>query len=50
MKLPNKACIWRVGFCGTLRVEHFSGFGLFLLSSRIHARPSAGNAIRWCAA
>jgi len=31
----------QVGFCGTLRVKHFSGFGLFLLPNRIHARPSA---------
>jgi hypothetical protein len=34
-----------VGFCAVF--EHFSGFGLFLLPSRIPARPSAGNANRW---
>jgi len=26
---------------GALRVEHFSGFELFLLSNRVRARPSA---------
>jgi len=34
-----------VGVCGIF--EHFSGFGFFLLPSRIHARPHAGNASRW---
>jgi hypothetical protein len=33
-----------VGFCGIFK--HFSGFGFFLLPSRIHARPHAGNANR----
>ena len=42
---PNKACTWRVGFCGIFK--HFSGFGLFLLSNISHARPHAGNANRW---
>jgi hypothetical protein len=36
-----------VGFCGIF--EHFSGFEFFLLPSRIHARPHAGNANRWAA-
>jgi DNA recombination protein RmuC len=34
-----------VGFVPTYK--HFSGFGLFLLPSRIHARPPAANANRW---
>jgi len=29
--------------------KHFSGFKLSLLPSRVHARPSASNAIRWAA-
>jgi hypothetical protein len=33
-----------VGFCGIFK--HFSGFEFFLLPSRIHARPHAGNANR----
>jgi hypothetical protein len=37
--LPNKACSGFVGFCGF--DKHFSSFGLFLLSNRIHVRPSA---------
>jgi hypothetical protein len=44
-KTPNKACSRLVGFCAVF--EHFSGFGLFLLPSRIHARPPAANANRW---
>jgi hypothetical protein len=44
-KLPNKACTRRVGFCAIYK--HFSGFGLSLLPSIIHARPHAGNANRW---
>jgi|GEM_PF-5894055 len=38
--------------CGSLRHasrKHFSGFEFFLLPSRIHARPHAGNANRWAA-
>jgi hypothetical protein len=42
-----------VGFCGILRTQAFSGiflrFEFFLLPSRIHARPHAGNANRWAA-
>ncbi len=44
-RLPNKACSGRVGVCAIYR--HFSGFGFFLLPSRIHARPPAANASRW---
>ena len=34
--------------CGSRRhFWAFSGFELFLLSERVHARPSAGNANRW---
>jgi len=40
-------CTGRWGFCGTLRVKHFSDFEFFLLPSRVHARPSASNANRW---
>jgi hypothetical protein len=36
-----------VGFVPTYK--HFSGFGFFLLSKRIHARPPAANANRWAA-
>jgi hypothetical protein len=43
----NKACSRLVGFCAVF--EHFSGFGLFLLPSRIPARPPAANANRWAA-
>ena len=46
MQTPaNKACTGRWGFCGIFK--HFSGFGFFLLPSRVHARPHAGNANRW---
>jgi len=34
----NKACIWRVGFCGIFR--HFLRLEFFLLPSRIHVRPN----------
>jgi len=34
-----------VGFCDIF--EYFSGVEFFLLPSIVHARPSAGNAIRW---
>ena len=34
---PNKACAGRLGFVAIFK--HFSGFGFFLLSNRIHARP-----------
>jgi hypothetical protein len=43
-QVAHTACTRRVGFCGIFK--HFSGFGLFLLPSRIHARPHAGNANR----
>jgi hypothetical protein len=33
-----------VGFCGIF--EHFSRFEFFLLSSRIHTHPHAGNVNR----
>ena len=48
MGAPNKAYTGQVGFCGTLRVEHFAqrGFGFFLLRSRVHARSPADNAHR----
>ncbi|MEK6753484.1 MAG: hypothetical protein AABZ00_14600 [Chloroflexota bacterium] len=42
---PNTACIGRWGFCAIFK--HFSGFEFLLLPSRVHTRPSAGNAIRW---
>jgi hypothetical protein len=42
---PNKTCSRLAGFCAVF--EHFSGFGFFLLSKRIHARPPAANANRW---
>ena len=45
VRLPNKACSRLVGFVPTY--EHFSGFGFFLLPSRIPARPPAANANRW---
>jgi hypothetical protein len=45
IKRANKACSGQVGFCGIFK--HFSGFGFFLLPSRIHARPLATNANRW---
>jgi len=32
-------CTGRWGFCRIFK--HFSGFGFFLLPSRVHARPSA---------
>jgi translocator protein len=35
-----------VGFCGTCGKD-FSGFWFFLLPSRVHARPHAGDANRW---
>jgi hypothetical protein len=36
-----------VGFCGIF--EYFPRFEFFLLPSRVHARPHAGNANRWLA-
>jgi hypothetical protein len=44
---PNKACSGWWGFCGF--EKHFSGFGFFLLSNRIPARPTTTNAHRWVA-
>ncbi|MBI5354546.1 MAG: hypothetical protein HZB50_18045 [Chloroflexi bacterium] len=47
---PNITCTGRWGFCGTLRVKHFSGFGFLLLLSRVHTRPMSASADRWVAA
>jgi len=41
----NKACSGWWGFCGF--DKHFSGFGFFLLSGIIPARPTTTNANRW---
>jgi len=43
-KTPNKACSGWWGFCGF--DKHFSGFGFFLLSGIIPARPTTTNANR----
>jgi hypothetical protein len=45
IKTPNKACSGFAGF-GAI-YKQFSGFGLFLLSSNISARPQTTNANRW---
>jgi len=43
-KTPNKACSGWWGVCGF--DKHFSGFGFFLLSGIISARPTTTNANR----
>ncbi|MBE7535431.1 MAG: hypothetical protein HS124_06845 [Anaerolineales bacterium] len=43
--MPNKACSGWWGVCGF--DKHFSGFGFFLLSGIIPARPTTTNANRW---
>ncbi|MCL4259225.1 MAG: hypothetical protein KJZ52_01245 [Anaerolineales bacterium] len=46
--MPNKACSGWWGVCGF--DKHFSGFGFFLLSGIIPARPTTTNANRWALA
>jgi len=44
-RLPNTACTRRVGVGGIFKLFLASGFSY--ISSRVHARPHAGNANRW---
>jgi len=39
VRLPDKACSEFMGVCAIYK--HFSGFGFFLLSSKIHTRAHA---------
>jgi len=47
-KMANTACTGRWGLLlrSVRDLQAFSGFGFFLLSNIIHARPHAGNANR----